>query len=122
MSISTALDRRYHAHIDHTIDIILRVPGLETARFCRAMRVALVTEQFSVKHPYTGRYQAISPYTTMADKEMTFCTIFVNSYLRNAKVYPQSRPSMKNGRPSSRHLRQQNEAQRSMRGVRGTPI
>ena len=46
--------------------IILRVPGLETTRFCRVMRVALVTEQFSVKHPYTGRYQAISPYTTVA--------------------------------------------------------
>ena len=90
--------------------------------FCGDMRVALITEQFSVKHPYTGRYQAINRYTTMADKEMTFCTIFVNGYLRNAKVYPQTRPSMKNGRPSNRHLRQQNEAQKSMRGVRGTPI
>ena len=58
----------------------------------------------------------------MADKEMIFCTIFVNRYLRIAKVYPRSRPSMKNGRPSSRHLRQQNEVQRSMKGVRRTPI
>ena len=82
----------------YSIDNILRVPGLETAHFWGAMRVALVTEQFSVKHPYTGRYQAINPYTTMADKEMIFHTIFVYSYLRNAMVYPQSRPSMKNGR------------------------
>ena len=45
------------------------------------------------KHPYrsTGRYQVTNPYTTMADKEMmTFCPIFVNGYLRNVKVYPQS--------------------------------
>ena len=76
------------------IDIILRVPGLETAHFWGALRVALVMEQFSVKHLYTGCYQAINPYTTMADKEMTLYTIFVNGYLRNAKVYPQSRPSI----------------------------
>ena len=47
----------------------------------------------------------------MADKETTFCTIFVKRYLKNAKVYPQNRPFMKNGRPSSRHLSQQNEVQ-----------
>ena len=68
------------------IDIILRVPELEMTHFCGAMGVALVTEQFSVKHPYTGHYQAINSYTTMADKEMTLCTIFVNGYLRNAKA------------------------------------
>ena len=39
----------------------------------------------------------------MADKEMTFCIIFVNVYLKNVNIYPQSRPSMKNGRPSIRH-------------------
>ena len=48
--------------------------------------VALVMEQFSIKHLHTGRYQAINPYTIMADKEMTFYTIFVNRYLRNAMV------------------------------------
>ena len=74
----------------------------------------------------------------MADREMTFCTILVDrqerimkegrgcapgtDYLRNAKVYPQSRPSMKKGRPSSRHLRQQNEAHKSMRSMRDMPI
>ena len=69
--------------------------------FWVALWVVLVAEQLFIKHPYTGRYQAINPYTTMADKEMTFCTISVNGYLRNAKVYPQSRPSMKSGRPST---------------------
>ena len=82
---------------------------METAHFGGILRVVLVTEQFSVKHLYTGHYQAINPYTTMVDKDMTFCTIFVNDSLRNAKIYPQSRPSMKNGRPSRRHLRKQNE-------------
>ena len=37
---------------------------------------------------------SINPYTT-CNKEMTFCTIFVNRYIRNAKVYLQSRSSMK---------------------------
>ena len=40
----------------------------------------------------------------MAGKEMTFCTIFVNRYLGNAAVDPQSRPTVKKGRPSSRRL------------------
>ena len=40
----------------------------------------------------------------MAGKEMTFCTTFVNRYLGNSAVDPQSRPTMKNGRPSSRRL------------------
>ena len=39
-------------------------------------------------------YWSLLSNTTMADKEMTFCTI---CYLRNAMVYPQSRPSMTNG-------------------------
>ena len=78
-----------------TIDIILCVPGLETVYFGGALWVALVMEQFSVKHPYTGRYQAINLYTIMADKEMTFCTIFVNGYLRIAKVYPKIDPPWK---------------------------
>ena len=34
-------------------------------------------------------------YTTVADKEMTFCTIFVNGYLWNAIVSLQSRYTMK---------------------------
>ena len=59
-------------YVSNIIDIILGVPGLETAHFCGAMRVALVTKQFSIKHLYTGRYQAINLYATMDDKEMTF--------------------------------------------------
>ena len=51
-----------------------------------------VMEQFSIEHPYTGHYPAINLYTgiTMADKEMTVCTIFMNGYLRNTIVYPQN--------------------------------
>ena len=56
-------------YVSNIIDIIL---GLETVHFCGAMRVALVTKQFSIKHLYTGRYQAINLYATMDDKEMTF--------------------------------------------------
>ena len=38
-------------HLDIAIGIILHVPGLETAHFWGALGVALVTEQFSIKHP-----------------------------------------------------------------------
>ena len=69
--------------------------GIGNGVFLGGLACCAVTEQFSVKHLHTGCYQAINPYTIMADKEMTFCTIFVNGYLRIAKVYPQSRPSMK---------------------------
>ena len=51
------------------------------------VRVALLQSNFL----YTGRYQAINPYTTMVDKETTFCTIFMNWYLGNATLYPRSR-------------------------------
>ena len=84
--------------LDGTIDITLCVPELEMVYWVwgpsklRCYRVKLF-----VKYLYTGRYQAINLYTTMADKEMTFCTIFVNRYLRNATVYPQSIYTMKKG-------------------------
>ena len=34
-------------------------------------------------------YQAINPHTTMADKEMIVCTIFMNGSLGNATLFPQ---------------------------------
>ena len=37
-------------------------------------------------------YLSLPSNTTMANKEMAFCTIIVNGNLRNAKVYPQSIP------------------------------
>ena len=52
----------------------------------------------------------------MADKEMTIlhhlCEWLYN-IIRNAKVYPQSRPSMKMVGLGTGHLWQQNETQRS---------
>ena len=80
-----------------------------------------VAVQFSVKHPYTNCYQAINPYTTMADKETTFCTIFMNGYLGNATLYPRSRHTMTYNKPSGSHQSEQDEVLITMRGVRGTP-
>ena len=57
----------------------------------------------------------------MADKETTFCTIFMNQYLRNATFYPRSRHTIQYNKPSGRHQSEQDEVLRSMRGVRGTP-
>ena len=58
--------------------------------------------QFSVKCPYPNCYSATFPYTTMADKETTFCTLFVYRYLWNATLSYQSRPTMQYYKPNCR--------------------
>ena len=70
---------------------ILHDSMLPTTLFSLQVEVCAVAVQFSVKHPYTGHYQAINLYTTMVDKETTFCTIFMNRYLGNATFYSRSR-------------------------------
>ena len=76
------------------IDIIPPCTGIGNGVFWGGLANCAVMEQFSVKHPHTGHYQVINPYTIIADND-TFCIIFVNGYLRIAKVYPRGRPSMK---------------------------
>ena len=70
------------------IDIILRVPGLETVYWALAS-CSYYGAVFCKTSIYWSLPSNKSIYTTMADKEMTFCTIFVSGYLRNAMVYPQ---------------------------------
>ena len=56
----------YHGHRYNTPST-----GIGNGIFRGTLLVTLVTEPSPVKHPYTRRYQAKSPYTTMADKETT---------------------------------------------------
>ena len=78
-----------------------------------------VTKQYFVNH--TSCYQAKNPYTIIADKEITFCTIFVNGHLRIAEVYPKSRPSNKIVGLEV-DIWGNKMKLRSTRAIRGTPI